>query len=147
MVLKPCQQKTIMAIELEVDGFTIQVPIKEKMKLEEFMEIVERVEAMDGRIRSTRRETRPAIPAFYPAVPTGFSAPAPIMPAMSTSRGKGKKNASASQGDARFDEMLSIVQAQFKQSKEADERLEKHEEHIEQILDYLQSLDKFVRKQ
>ncbi len=119
-------------IEIEVDGFVVNVPIQSRMTVAEFLNIADKLGLMASRERGASMPVR----AQTIAQP---GAPASVFRATST------------ENDFRFpDEMrpaqlTAHVKRHMEHLQAHEQRLQEQEEHTRKILEYLQSLDKYVR--
>lgn len=113
-------------VEVEVHGLALQIPLKPRMHVDEFLAIADKVESMAGHLKES--------PAYIQPPPREVkdSAPIPLPEKTDT--------------EVHFAHIANQVNSQMEHIKAHQAAITKHEAHIEQILKYLHSLDKQIRK-
>jgi ADP-ribosylglycohydrolase len=115
-------------VEFEIDGFTIDVPLKAQMTIQEFLAVADKLEAMANRTHRAERH----IEAAVAAAPSVFRRPV--------------------EEDFRFEDelnpqhMKAHIERHMEHLRAHEQRLQAQEEHTRKILEYLQSLDRFIRR-
>ena len=143
---------TIM-VELEMDGFVLQVPLKSKMTISELMAIIEKVEhvakANERGIRvMEQHELEHAAPQLMPQVaaqPVAQPAPVveqPIAPMQFTPEDFKLPGEEL----IKVQHLSNQVRSHVDHIKRHEDVLTRHEKHLNEILQYLQSLDRYIRR-
>lgn len=144
MILKQLPLLYFMIV-IELDGYSLNVPVKPRMDIKEFLSLAERLEVLaePKKAREVRHEHAAANPIEEFAA--NFELPKPPR--------RQEKLASDSIDDFRFEEedqsrlqhAISALQSNQEALLATQTRIERQEEHIKQILDYLHSLDHHLR--
>jgi hypothetical protein len=132
-------------IRIELDDFSIVVPVKSEMHVNEFLAIAEKLERIAGKAHS---EKKPYVPPPKQEAQAFMQPPEPLAPPMPPEevRKATPVTAEIHEEEMHVAHLMNHLKAQTEHIKKTEERLEKHEEHIVQILQYLQSLDKHIRR-
>ncbi len=111
-------------IQLEIDGFVVNVPVSSHMTAQEFLALADKLALMAGKAHPHEIEQH---------VATVFKEP--------------READFKFSDEMRPDQLVEHVKHHMEHLKRHEDRLIQQEEHMKRVLDYLQSLDHFIRKE
>ena len=135
-------------VELDMEGLTLNVPLKPEMHVDEFLRIADKVERLSkGQITHEHFHN-----SQYTEPLSGSSENGPTMPSLP--RPAPVEHNSLTEEDFKLPQEDKIklqhvanqVRSHMDHIKRHEDSLNRHEHHLNQILEYLQSLDKYIRK-
>jgi len=123
-------------IQIDWEGLTLNVPVKDRMHIDEFLELADRLQKlMDTHNDYVHGEHEEHVHETHHAPPE-WNEPEPTQHDFKFEH----------EEEERFQRASHQLLQQTDRVKALEAKLDTHDEHIKQMLKYLQALDKHLRK-
>jgi hypothetical protein len=150
MILKDPALLAAMIV-IELDGYSLNVPVKPRMDIKDFLSLADRLEQLHG-AKEQHHEQQVMPAASAPANEDfTFDVDLPKPPRRKDKQANVAENPMEEfrfedEDQTRLQHAISALQTNQEALMAAQQRIERQEDHIKQILDYLHSLDRHLRK-